>query len=75
MSKDTNDILSTLHTKLSEHLLDKINKGNLTAAELNVIRQFLKDNHISDIPRANSPYGDLLNSFSFTEEDDAYPSH
>ena len=38
--------LSTLHGLLAEHFLKKLRSGDLEKGDLNVIRQFLKDNSI-----------------------------
>ena len=36
--------LDTLHTELAQTLLDKVRSGDAKASDLNVARQFLKDN-------------------------------
>ena len=40
------DILKTLHESTAKKLLDIVSSEEVTAAELNVARQFLKDNGI-----------------------------
>ncbi|MDE1462100.1 hypothetical protein [Spartinivicinus poritis] len=68
MTKTLDQILSQLHSELAQHLLDKLTtekEGEApSASELNVIRQFLKDNHISDIPRPDSPLAELENKLN-----------
>ena len=43
-------ILKTIHYELAKHILDLIKSGEAKAGDLNVARQFLKDNGIECIP-------------------------
>ena len=43
-------LLDQLHTELAQELLDKVRSGEAKASELNVARQFLKDNGIEGLP-------------------------
>ena len=43
-------IMKTLHYELAKDLLDKVRSGEAKAGDLNVARQFLKDNGIECIP-------------------------
>ena len=52
--------LSKLHDMLATKLTEIVNKEDVTASELNVVRQFLKDNGIDSIPAEHSPLGDLM---------------
>ena len=54
--------LSKLHDMLATKLTEIVNKEDVTASELNVVRQFLKDNGIDAIPADNSAMGDLVAS-------------
>ena len=54
------DKLSKLHDMLATKLTEIVNKEDVTASELNVVRQFLKDNGIDAIPADNSAMGDLV---------------
>jgi hypothetical protein len=58
----TSQKLAAMHEKFVQRLLDKLNgEGEVTAAEMNVIRQFLKDNRVEDlVERPGSKLGDLL---------------
>lgn len=47
MSKATEDMLASLHGALAEAMARKLREGDFTASDLNVIRQFLKDNGIN----------------------------
>lgn len=67
---DLSKILDSLHTGLAEELLDRIRSGEATASDLNVARQFLKDNGIDSIPKKGSPLDNLASSLPFTEAED-----
>lgn len=47
MTKATEDALASLHGELANAMKDKLKDKNATASDLNVIRQFLKDNGIN----------------------------
>ena len=61
------EILASIHTELAEKMLERVRGGvddqgeeiKLSAAEMNVIRQFLKDNGIDSVPQKNDPLGKL----------------
>ncbi len=55
-------LLKTIHYELAKHILDLIKSGEAKAGELNVARQFLKDNGIECIPVDNNPMEDLMNN-------------
>lgn len=63
-------VLESLHTELASTLLAKIRSGEATASDLNVARQFLKDNGIDGVKKAGSPLDSLAASIPFTEVDD-----
>lgn len=44
------ELAKALHEKLCEELVARIDSGEATTQDLNVIRQFLKDNNISAVP-------------------------
>ena len=56
------EILKTIHYELAKHILDLIKSGEAKAGDLNVARQFLKDNGIECIPVENNPMEDLMNN-------------
>ena len=65
MAKRTNDIheqLADLHMGLALLLKEKLQDGTINSSELNVLRQFLKDNQISAQPVEGTPFGDLVAS-------------
>ena len=68
MNKHT---LEQIHTALAEELLRKIADGSATATELNVARQFLKDNSIDCVVDASIPMLNLSKIMPFDEEEAA----
>ena len=60
--EDNKKALESLHTVLVQELLDRIRAGDAKPSDLNVARQFLKDNGIECIPAPESPFGDLMAS-------------
>lgn len=68
MSKATQDILDALHGQLAKTLTDKIKNGEATAADLNVARQFLKDNGVDAVPREASPLAELAAALPFPSD-------
>lgn len=63
------DIFDKLHDAVATTLLDKIQSGDANASDLNVARQFLRDNGIAGIPQENSPLKHLMDELPFTEEE------
>jgi hypothetical protein len=61
--------LQDLHEKLCEVLLEKINNPDVTASELNVARQLLKDNGIDCVPVEGSPLQSLIDELPFKIND------
>ena len=53
-------ILESLHTLLAKELTEKIKSGEAKAGDLNVARQFLKDNGIECIPVEKNPMQELM---------------
>lgn len=56
------DQLDRLHNVLTQELLTRITSGDASAGDLNVARQFLRDNHIEALPVADSPLKNLLDT-------------
>ena len=62
--------MDLLHRTLAENLLSKVKDPEAKSADLNVARQFLKDNGIDALPVENSPLSDLVKSLpDFADED------
>jgi len=53
------DVLSDVHDLMSHWCLDKLREGDVNAADLNIIRQFLKDNQITAQPVEETSFGEL----------------
>ena len=54
--------LESLHSVLTSVLLDRVKSPAAKAGDLNVARQFLKDNGIECIPVENNPMEELMNN-------------
>lgn len=63
--------LDELHRLVASSLAAKIRSGEFTAAELNVARQFLKDNGIEAVVTPGSPLQALTDTLPFAGS----PSH
>lgn len=62
--------MDLLHRTLAENLLSRVKDPEAKAGDLNVARQFLKDNGIDALPVENSPLSDLVKSLpDFADED------
>ena len=60
MAKDsTTEVLSELHARLAHLFMERLREGTLGTAELNILRQFLKDNQINAQPTEGSEFGEL----------------
>ena len=64
------ELQDQIHQALAQGLLDKLKSGEFTASDLNVARQYLKDNGITGIPVAGEPLAILTDHLPF----DADPS-
>ena len=60
--------LSQLHKELAEKLLERVRDPKVKSSDLNVARQFLKDNGIDAIPVDNSPLEKLMKELPFEEK-------
>jgi hypothetical protein len=62
------EIAEKLHMALGEDLLARVEAGQATAAELNVARQFLKDNGIDSLSFSESPLIKLADVLPFEDK-------
>ena len=53
-------MMALLHRTLEENLLLHIQNPEAKSSDLNVARQFLKDNGIDAVPVEGSPFSDLV---------------
>tara|TARA_R100000773_G_scaffold22812_1_gene20082 strand:- start:3710 stop:3913 length:204 start_codon:yes stop_codon:yes gene_type:complete len=63
------DIENKLHKVLAEQLLARVESGEATASELNVARQFLKDNGIDGTVEQSDPLANLTKILPFTDKE------
>lgn len=69
MSKSTTDLLmEKLHQELGETLLERIRDPEAKSTDLNVARQFLKDNDITAVPTDNNALSQLLKDLPFDDD-------
>lgn len=64
------DILKTLHESTAKKLLDIVSSEEVTAAELNVARQFLKDNGIDGTIKNSEPLLNLAKVMPFDPDEE-----
>jgi len=69
MTLDTK-ILEHLHEAVGRSLLERIQSGNANAADLNVARQFLKDNGIDGSIRNSEPLLNLAKVMPFDPDEE-----
>jgi hypothetical protein len=65
------ELLERLHDLLTQNLIDKIESGEATAADLGVARQLLKDNNINATPVSGSPILKLSQALPFQDAQEA----
>jgi hypothetical protein len=63
--KASEDLLANLHGALAQQFIKKLQSGECTASDLNVIRQFLKDNGIEAGDVKSGPLRVLTDSLPF----------
>jgi len=70
------DALGALHEALAQHFLDTLKSGDAKAADLNVIRQFLKDNGIEVVPNTGGTLDKVAEVLPvFDDEDELNVRH
>ena len=62
--------LKELHEVLTNELLKRVKDPEAKSSDLNVARQFLKDNGIEAIPTDNSPLKSLVDELPFNSEEE-----
>ena len=62
--------LENLHSELTQKLLEKIRDPDVSASELNVARQFLKDNGVESIAIDTSPLKSLVDELPFSDHEE-----
>jgi len=61
----SNKKLKELHAVLAEKLLEKVKDPDAKSSDLNVARQFLRDNGIDAVPTEGSPLQKLAEELPF----------
>ena len=61
----SNKKLKELHSVLAEKLLEKVKDPDCKSADMNVARQFLRDNGIDAVPVEGSPLDKLAKELPF----------
>ena len=64
--------MEALHSEIGQKLLERIRDPEVKASDLNVARQFLKDNAITAIPTDENVLKQLLDELPFDEAQDLY---
>ena len=64
--------LKELHEVLTNELLKRVKDPEAKSSDLNVARQFLKDNGVEGLPVDNSPFKELVDELPFVEEKKSY---
>lgn len=67
--KASSQALEELHASLATVLAQRVKSDGVTASDLNVARQFLKDNHIDALATKDNPLGKLIDSLPFPDAD------
>ena len=62
------DKLKELHGVLAEELLKRVKDPEAKSSDLNVARQFLRDNGIDAVPTKDSPLSKLIEELPFDEK-------
>ena len=62
------DKLKELHEVLATELLKRVKDTDAKSSDLNVARQFLKDNNIDAVPTEDSPLKKLMEELPFDDE-------
>ena len=60
--------LKELHGVLAEELLKRVKDPEAKSSDLNVARQFLRDNNIDAVPTQDSPLQKLIEELPFDEK-------
>ena len=61
--------LKELHEVLATELLKRVKDPDAKSADLNVARQFLKDNNVDAVPTDDSPLKKLIEELPFDEKE------
>lgn len=65
------ELMELLHRTLAENLLARVQDPEAKASDLNVARQFLKDNNVEGLAVDDSPLAALAKTLPVFSDDDA----
>jgi hypothetical protein len=68
-NKASFDLLESLHNAVATELLQKVQSGEATAAELSAAIKFLKDNGVEAMPVGDNPISKLFHALPFEDAD------
>ncbi len=68
MKPKLDKLMEALHEELGQTLLQRVRDPEVKSSDLNVARQFLKDNDITAIPTDNNTLSQLLEDLPFNED-------
>ncbi len=68
MKPKLDKLMEALHEELGQTLLHRVRDPEVKSSDLNVARQFLKDNDITAIPTDNNTLSQLLEDLPFNED-------
>lgn len=71
--KAPEELLGKLHGQIAQHMLTRIEEGDVSASELSVMVKFLKDNDMQCDPQAADDMEQL--SMSLPDPDDLHSQH
>lgn len=61
--------LEELHEELAKVLLERVKDPDAKSADLNVARQFLKDNNVDAVPTGDNPLQKLMEELPFDDKE------
>lgn len=67
--KSPNDLMKLLFDNLAEELLSRLQSGEASSSDLNIIRQFLKDNGI-EAPKENPGLSAITSNLPVFDDDE-----
>ena len=68
MKPKLDKLMEALHEELGQTLLQRVRDPEVKSSDLNVARQFLKDNDVTAIPTDNNTLSQLLEDLPFNED-------
>lgn len=70
MARTMQDLFDLIHRKQAEGMLDLLQRGDLTAQEMNAINKFLSDNNVTGVKGENTALNKLSAGLAAYEQSD-----